>query len=116
MVTNARTLLCAVPQPVGNAPKRYSLKNRLSLRLFLTAGLIAGFQGLTAGPAAVATLPSALTARPFAVAAMDPTVGYKPALKQDAGLFRSIIENAFSRQQPREKRPAPESYPEETHL
>src|SRR5690606_14137815 len=78
MQTNARTLLCAVPQPVGNAPKRYSLKDRLTLRLLATLGLVAGFQVATVGPAAVATLPSALSARPFAVAALDPTVGFKP--------------------------------------
>lgn len=115
MQTNARTLLCAVPQPVGNAPKRYSLKDRLTLRLLATLGLVAGFQVATVGPAAVATLPSALSARPFAVAALDPTVGFKPAMKEDTGLFRSILENAFSRPKQKKKpAPPPEAYPEET--
>jgi len=112
MLTNARTLLCAVPQPVGNAPTRFSLKNRRSLRFFLAAGLMIGFQAFTAGPAAVATLPSALAARPFAVAALDPTVGYKPALGKDPELFSSILENAFSRKRADKPKPAPESFPE----
>ena len=64
MPTTARTLLCAVPQP----PEPRKNRKAQSLRLFLACGVIAGFQALTAGPAAVATLPSALVARPFAVA------------------------------------------------
>ena len=60
-MSNARTLLCAVPQPVAVVRKTGS---RRSLHLALAAGLIMGFQGLTAGPAAVATIPTGLLARP----------------------------------------------------
>jgi hypothetical protein len=114
MPTNARTLLCAVPQPVADVRKHHS---RHSLRLFLTIGLMLGVQAVTAGPAAVATLPSALTARPFAVApvaaAVDVPAVFIPALGKDPGLFRSIIEGAFSFAKPPKAKPAPEPYPVE---
>jgi Transglycosylase SLT domain len=78
-----------------------------------------GFQGMTAGPAAVATLPSALTARPFAIAPVVKTApavttaSYSPALGKDPGLFRAIIEGAFSFTKPQPK-PEPETYGVET--
>lgn len=112
MPTNARTLLCAVPQPVADVRKHHS---RHSLRLFLTVGLILGFQTVSAGPAAVATLPSALTARPYAVApvaaAMTVPDVFTPALGKEPGLFRSIVESAFSLTKP--AKPKPEPYPVE---
>jgi hypothetical protein len=85
------------------------------VRLVLAGGLMVGFQGMTAGPAAVATLPSALSARPFAVAPTPkpaPVVAaaaYSPALGKDPGLFRAIIEGAFSFAKPKPK-PEPEPY------
>ena len=71
MMSNARSLLCAVPQPV--ADERKSGRRRF-LHLTLTAGLLLGLQGLVAGPAAVATLPSALLARPVAASAAQPVM------------------------------------------
>ncbi|RDI58623.1 transglycosylase SLT domain-containing protein [Microvirga subterranea] len=112
MPTNARTLLCAVPQPVADVRKHHS---RHSLRLFLTVGLMLGVQAVSAGPAAVATLPSALTARPFAVAPVAAAVTvpdvFTPALGKEPGLFRSIVESAFSFTKP--AKPKPEPYPVE---
>ncbi len=112
MPTNARTLLCAVPQPVADVRKHHS---RHSLRLFLTVGLMLGVQAVSAGPAAVATLPSALTARPFAVAPVAAAVTvpdvFTPALGKEPGLFRSIVESAFSFAKP--AKPKPEPYPVE---
>jgi hypothetical protein len=114
MPTNARTLLCAVPQPVADVRKA---PNRYPLRLFLTVGLMLGIQAATAGPAAVATLPSALAARPFAVApvaaALDVPQAFTPALGKDPGLFRSILESAFSFAKPPKAKPAPEPFPVE---
>jgi len=114
MPTNARTLLCAVPQPVADVR---TSSNRHPLRLFLTVGLMLGVQAVTAGPAAVATLPSALTARPFAVApvaaAIDVPQAFRPALGNDPGLFRSILESAFTFTKPPKAKPAPEPYPVE---
>jgi hypothetical protein len=73
-----------------------------------------GFQGMTAGPAAVATLPSALTARPYALApVITPPAPFTPALGQEPGLFRSIIESAFFVVEPQPSVPEPEAYPVE---
>jgi len=116
MPTTARTLLCAVPQP----PEPRKNRKAQSLRLFLACGVIAGFQALTAGPAAVATLPSALVARPFAVAPVttapkaEAKAAFVPALGRDPGLFREIIEGAFARAKPARETPAHEPYPVET--
>jgi hypothetical protein len=113
MPTNARTLLCAVPQPV--AGPRKGGQSRHLLRLSLALGLMVGFQAFTAGPAAVATLPSALAARPFAMApvaaAVEVPPAFTPALGRDPGLFRSIIEGAFSLAKPSKAKPEP--YPVE---
>ncbi|MCB5176371.1 transglycosylase SLT domain-containing protein [Microvirga lenta] len=111
MQTNARTLLCAVPQPVA-APR--TTTGRHSLRLLAAVSMMIGFQAFTAGPAAVATLPSALNARPFAVApvaaatAIEVPVAFTPALGKDPDLFRSIVESAFSFTRPPEAKPRPE--------
>jgi hypothetical protein len=73
-----------------------------------------GFQGMTAGPAAVATLPSALTARPFALApVIAPPAAFTPALGREPGLFASIIESAFFVAKPQQAAPEPEAYPVE---
>ncbi|MFL5021928.1 MAG: transglycosylase SLT domain-containing protein [Microvirga sp.] len=112
-MSNARTLLCAVPQPVANVRKTGN--RRLSLHLALAAGLIMGFQGLTAGPAAVATLPSALLARPSAIAQVQQEVtgsvvmasmDFTPKLAKDPGLFKAILDGAFSFVKPHAPKPA----------
>jgi hypothetical protein len=81
-----------------------------SLHLALVAGLILGFQGLTAGPAAVATLPSALLARPAALpqaqqevtgSVVTASVDFTPKLAKDPGLFKAILDGAFSFVKPR---------------
>ncbi len=111
-MSNARTLLCAVPQPVADPRKTGS--RRRSLHLALVAGLIMGFQGLTAGPAAVATLPSALLARPAAVAQVQQditgsvvtaAVDFTPKLAKDPGLFKAILDGAFSFAKPPAEKP-----------
>lgn len=53
---NARTLLCAVPQPVADAHGARGRRSRPLLRLFLAMSLVTGIQGIMAAPAAVATL------------------------------------------------------------
>jgi hypothetical protein len=118
MSIKTRTLLCAVPQPVGDMRKGNGRLRSHSLRLFLTVGLMLGVQAVNAGPAAVATLPSALTARPFAIAPMAPvaaSMDFMPALGKEPGLFRDIIESAFSFAKPPKSKPASkpaqESYP-----
>ncbi len=73
-----------------------------------------GFQGLTAGPAAVATLPSALLARPIAVpqvqqditgSLVTASVDFTPKLAKDPGLFKAILDGAFSFAKPRAEKP-----------
>jgi len=112
-MSNARTLLCAVPQPVADVRKTGN--RRLSLHLALAAGLIMGFQGLTAGPAAVATLPSALLARPSAIAQAQQEItgsvvmasmDFTPKLAKDPGLFKAILDGAFSFVKPHAPKPA----------
>ncbi len=111
-MSNARTLLCAVPQPVADVRKTGS---RRSLHLALAAGLIMGFQGLTAGPAAVATIPNGLLARPAAVPAVQEDItgsvvtasaAFTPKLAKDPGLFKAILDGAFSIVKPRAEKPA----------
>lgn len=118
-MSNARTLLCAVPQPVADVRKTGS---RRFLHLTLVGGLIVGLQGLTAGPAAVATLPSALLARPSTVpqAPQDITgsvvmasADFTPKLTKDPDLFKAILDSAFSFVKPRTTKPAPQTLPEE---
>ena len=111
-MSNARTLLCAVPQPVADVHKTGS---RRSLHLALAAGLIMGLQGLTAGPAAVATIPTGLLARPAAVptvqeditgSVVTASVAFTPKLAKDPGLFKDILDGAFSIVKPRAEKPA----------
>ncbi|MBB3018675.1 hypothetical protein FHR70_001729 [Microvirga lupini] len=111
-MSNARTLLCAVPQPVADVRKTGS---RRSIHLALVAGLIMGFQGLTAGPAAVATIPTALLARPAAApqvqaditgSVVTASASFTPKLAKDPGLFNAILDGAFSIVKPRPERPA----------
>jgi hypothetical protein len=120
MMSNARSLLCAVPQPVADVRKS-GLRRRF-LHLTLATGLIVGLQGLAAGPAAVATLPSALLARPATVSAMQPiTTGsiitasadFTPKLMKDPSLFKAILEGAFSFKKPQAVKPAPQETQDE---
>jgi len=113
MPTQARALLCAVPQPA--ADPRKGGRSRRPLHLALTFSLFAGFQGITAGPAAVATLPSALMARPAAavvqpVAArpvVSASVSFTPKLGAEPGLFKAILDGAFSIVKPSRQKHAP---------
>jgi hypothetical protein len=74
------------------------------VRVALALGLMAGFQGATAGPAAVATLPTALLdanysspIKPLAVAKpVMASVAYTPELGKQPGLFQAILDGAFS--------------------
>jgi hypothetical protein len=55
-----------------------------------------GFQGMTAGPAAVATLPTQLMARQLtAQADLAKQISFSPSLGQEPGLFSSILDGAF---------------------
>jgi hypothetical protein len=97
MMSNARTLLCAVPQPVADVRK--SGRSRHSLRLAFAVGCMIGVQAVTAGPAAVATLPSALLAKRSALPEQPVTTGsvaFTPKLAKDPGLFKAILDGAFS--------------------
>ncbi len=75
---------------------------------------------MTAGPAAVATLPSALVARPYAAAPraivaapiVTASMDFTPQLGKEPGLFRSILEGAFSFRKPRPAAPKPEDMAE----
>lgn len=66
---------------------------------------------MTAGPAAVATLPTALAAKPLAALPAQPIVSasleFTPELGKDPSLFKAIIEGAFPRLKPRPAQPAP---------
>ena len=119
-MSNARTLLCAVPQPVADARRIGSLRG--FLHVTLAAGLLLGLQGLTAGPAAVATLPSALLARPIAApqvreditgSVVMASADFTPKLLKTPGLFKDILDGAFSLVKPRPAKPAPQVAPEE---
>jgi len=118
-MSNARTLLCAVPQPVADVRKP---GRRRLLNLTLTAGLILGLQGLAAGPAAVATLPSALMARPAVASAAQPvttgslitaSMDFTPKLMKDPSLFKAILDGAFSFRKPHAAKPAPQETQDE---
>ena len=134
MPITARTLLCAVPQPVPVAHEGGRIIRR-SLHLSLALAAMIGFQGMTAGPAAVATLPSALTARPQAIviepivtASLDfvPQFGpadlapqpvssdFTPQLGREPGLFQAILDGAFSLSKARRAKPAPQEAAPET--
>ncbi|WP_150117551.1 transglycosylase SLT domain-containing protein [Microvirga vignae] len=116
MPSNARTLLCAVPQPV--ADPRQGGRRRRTVRVALALGLMVGFQGVTAGPAAVATLPTALAeynppVKPLVAA--DPvtaSVAFTPELGKQPGLFQAIIDGAFSLKKRKAKPERQELLPE----
>ena len=120
MMSNARSLLCAVPQPVADVRK--SGRRRRFLHLTLTAGLLAGLQCLAAGPAAVATLPSALLTRPSVASAAQPiatgsiitaSMDFTPKLMKDPSLFKAILDGAFSFKKPQAAKPAPQEMQDE---
>ncbi len=84
------------------------------VRVTLALGLMIGVQGMTAGPAAVATLPGYLKDQ-NRLAAGEPqtsmapviaSVAFSPALSKEPGLFRSILDGAFSFTKPRPAKPA----------
>ncbi len=84
------------------------------VRLALGLGLMVGFQGMTAGPAAVATLPTAMLASnvsapktQIATAPIVASVAFTPELSKAPGLFQAILEGAFSFKK-KEKAPPPE--------
>jgi hypothetical protein len=106
MPTIAITPLGAIPRR-GNNVHMATRGGRHAIRLCATLSLVLGFQAMAAVPAAVATLPSALMARP--VSAPAPV----PELRRNPGLFRSIIEAAFPAAVPLKQAPA-DSVPVET--
>jgi hypothetical protein len=93
------------------------------VRLVLGLGLMVGFQGMTAGPAAVATLPTAMlahnvsavpkhegaSASRVATAPIVASAAFTPELSKAPGLFQAILEGAFSfKKQRKEEAPPPE--------
>ena len=73
-----------------------------------------GIQVTTAGPAAVATLPSALMARPYVAvprSTVTQSMAFMPGLSQKPGLFQEILKDAFSFAKPRLKKPNPQDMP-----
>lgn len=99
MPTIAITPVGAIPRPVTGAQTN-ARRGRHAIRLCATLSLVLGFQAMAAAPAAVATLPSALLARP--VSAPLPV----PEFRKNPGLFRSIIEAAFPKATQRKPAPA----------
>ncbi|MCB8820132.1 transglycosylase SLT domain-containing protein [Microvirga rosea] len=97
MPTDVRTPQGAAPHSVRNASQAYKRQGRRSFHALLAAGLFAGIQILSAGPAAVATLPSAVMARPFPSmeSPLVQAAAFSPQLGTVPGLFRSILEEAF---------------------
>jgi hypothetical protein len=85
-----------------------------------------GLQAVTAGPAAVATLPSALVARPSALpqaqqditgsiltASVTASASFTPKLAKDPDLFKAILDGAFSIVKPRAEKSAPQPVPDD---
>ncbi|AWM87654.1 transglycosylase SLT domain-containing protein [Microvirga sp. 17 mud 1-3] len=97
MSTDVRTPQGAAPHPSQDASKTKGRWGRRPVHALLALGLCAGLQVPTAGPAAVATLPSAVMARPSvpSEAILPETVTFSPQLASAPGLFRSIVEEAF---------------------
>jgi hypothetical protein len=84
------------------------------VRLVLGLGLMVGFQGMTAGPAAVATLPTAMLATNASTSKTQivatpivASAAFTPELSKAPGLFQAILEGAFSFKK-KEKAPPPE--------
>jgi len=119
MPSNARTLLCAVPQPV--AAQREGGRGRRTIRAALALSLAAGFHLATAGPAAVATLPidladSSSSSHAKSLMVADPvmaSVAFTPALGREPGLFREIIDGAFALTKKRQPKPEHDEIPPE---
>jgi hypothetical protein len=129
MPTNASTPQGATPpQPVQAARASFGRRQRATsgqvqeirasgawlrspvFRVLASLGLLIGFQGMTAAPAGVATLPSALMARPFALAPRDAEADIKielPPLVQTPEIFGAILKAAFKpNEEPLVKLPA----------
>jgi len=91
------------------------------VRVALALGLVVGFQGVTAGPAAVATLPTAMMGHntsfhPKTLAEAAPvaaSVAYTPELGKQPDLFKAILDGAFSLSKKRQARPEREEMPPE---
>ncbi len=69
-----------------------------------------GVQAVTAGPAAVATLPSALLAKRSALPeqpVVTASVAFTPKLAKDPGLFKAILDGAFSLGKSKPAKPEP---------
>jgi hypothetical protein len=89
-------------------------RGRKSLHLTLALGAILSFQGVTAGPAAVATLPPETIRQLSALKPVVEASVFEPALAKNPGLFASILEAAFPYPKPLEKRPEPKVVPTAT--
>src|SRR3954452_12060354 len=96
MMATAKVPLHAVPRPVRDARHNGGSAKRRALKTILALGLMIGFEGMTAGPAAVATLPTQLTAPQLtAQADLAKQISFSPSLGQEPGLFSSILDGAF---------------------
>ena len=93
MMATAKVPLHAVPYPVRNARQTKSLVRRRTSKTLLALGLMIGFQGMTAGPAAVATGTSSLASGDALTSAR--VALFHPALPGNPGLFASILDGAF---------------------
>lgn len=95
MMATAKVPLHAVPYPVRNARQTKSLVRRRTSKTILALGLMIGFQGMTAGPAAVATGSTAALAFGDAVSSARVAL-YHPSLPGNPGMFASILDGAFT--------------------
>jgi hypothetical protein len=101
MMTKACAPVGAAERPVRNARNFLGLarpsarRGRRSLHLTLALGVTMSLQGVTAGPAAVATLPPEMAHRLPVVPPMIEAAAFEPALGKNPELFASILDTAF---------------------
>ncbi|MBZ6076315.1 transglycosylase SLT domain-containing protein [Microvirga puerhi] len=97
MSTNVRTPQGAASRFARSVSAACGRWSRRPFHALLAMSVLAGTQVLAAGPAAVATVPSAVMARPFLPAPVSHVEAavFSPQLGTIPGLFRSILEDAF---------------------
>jgi hypothetical protein len=116
-MTKASAPLGAADRPVRNTRNLFGLvklrtpRGRRSLHLTLALGVAMSFQGVTAGPAAVATLPPEMAHRLPVVQPMIEAAAFEPGLGKNPGIFSLILESAFPSPAPIEKRVEPAVVP-----
>lgn len=98
MSTNVSALKGAASHLVRGVSKSSGRRTYRPFKVAFALGIFVGVQCVTAGPAAVATLPSAVMARPLTPSA-DPAslefAKFTPELGKVPELFRAILESAF---------------------